>query len=147
MRIYYLIWVDCITNLMVKEKDERNLKIKSMISMCMAMTANFFLPVAILHRYGQLKFYDINFNIPYPPLNNLANFFVLFFLPPIIINYLLIIHNNRFKILLIRYPYNNGKLFAGYFITSLLIPVVFMVIVYLYQNGGIQFFRDVPPIR
>jgi hypothetical protein len=128
MRIYYLIWVDCITNLMVKEKDERNLKIKSMFAMCMAMTANFFLPTMFLQRQGHLKFYDINFNIPYPPLNNLANFFVLFMLPCIVINYLLIIHNNRYKKLLIRYPYNNRKLFVWYFTISMFSPVAFIVI-------------------
>jgi hypothetical protein len=132
MRLYYLIWVDCITNFMVKEKVERNLKIKCMIAMCLAMTANFFLPVIFLHRHGHLKFYDINFNIPYPPLNNWANFFVLYMLPCIVINYLLIFHNNRYKKLLKNYPYNNGKLFLYYFTFSIFSPIIFFGIVFLY---------------
>jgi hypothetical protein len=134
--IYYRIWVDCIKRGKSQPPNKYNWPIASMIFMSSAMVLNFALVMVILERnvLGH-SFYSIRFPLLSQYLNNAVSFFILFVLPVIIINYLLIFRKKRYKKLLKRYPYYNGKLFITYFLVSILTPIVLLWI-------GIIFFRQ-----
>ena len=68
---------------------------------------------------------------PSEEINSFLNFFLNFFLPPLIINYFLIFRNKNYEKLLLKYKYCNGKLFASYFICSLFLPIVLILLAYL----------------
>lgn len=133
--LYYRIWGDCITRLKLQPANKHNWEIKSMIIISMAMTFNFVLLMTILQK-SVLGYYFYKINIPFLPryANNVVSFVILFLLPCVILNYLLIFKNKRYSKLLKRYPYYNGKLFVTYFLISMLLPIVLLWI-------GIIFFR------
>lgn len=135
MRWYYMVWVDCITNIRVKKGNEKSWKKISMAAMCSAMTTNLVFCMAILQR-NILGYYFYDYDFPFLPeyMSNLVGLLVLYVLPILFVNYLLVFRNNRYEILLKKYPYNEGKLFASYFISSMLIPVILLWI-------GLIFFR------
>jgi hypothetical protein len=135
MRIYYRIWVDCITRLRSIEANKNNWQLKSIIAMSFAMTYNFVLLMAILQRHV-LGHYFYKLNIPFLSHyeNNILTIFILFILPCVILNYLLIFRGKRYEKLLKKYSYHNGKLFAAYFSISLLLPVILLLIgLFLYK--------------
>ena len=99
------------------------------------MTSNFVLVVAILQRHLHLlSFYQLKIPVLPEYVSNVINYVVLFILPCVSINYLLIFRHKRYKNLLKKYPYYQGKLFVAYFLISLWLPVLLLWI-------GIFFFR------
>jgi len=135
MGIYYRIWVDSIIRLRSRKVNKDNWQIKGMITMSVAMTFNFILLMAIVQR-NILGYYFYKLIIPF--LSNLENsiltILILFFLPCVILNYLLIFRDKRYEKLLEKYPYYNGKLFLIYFLVSLFLPIILLLIgVFLYQ--------------
>jgi hypothetical protein len=127
MKLYYSIWVDCITRLRSIDSNINNWKTKGMISMSIAMTFNFVLIMVLFQREVLgLYFYEINL----PSLSDFANFIItmilLYALPCFILNYLMILRRNRFEELLRKYKYHNGKLCLIYFIISFFLPVVLL---------------------
>lgn len=116
LRLYYTIWVDCIRKLKVQPENKGNWQIKAMIFMTLSMSANFILIMTILEKkVFQTYFYKIDFSFLPTRINNLIAYLLLFILPCIVINYLLIFRNKRYERLLLKYRYFNGKLFLSYF--------------------------------
>ena len=109
MRLYYLIWVDCIKRGISQNGNNRDTLLNAMVFMSISMTLNFALFMTILqgnilHNY----FYDIDlsfFSFLTKHWANAVSFVILFVLPCVTINYLLIFRNNRYKKLLKKYPY------------------------------------------
>jgi hypothetical protein len=132
MRLYYMLWVDCITG--IREKDEEGWEIKSMVAMSLSMITNFAFFDAILERniLGR-NIYKIDLPFLFKYMANFASFIILFILPVLLVNYLLIFYNKRYEILLKKYPYKKGKLFLTCFLASMLIPIILLWI-------GIVFF-------
>jgi len=127
MKLYYRIWVDSIKRLRYIEANKYNWKIKSMLIMSSAMTFNFILFMAILQR-NILGCYFYKLYVPFLSnlQNNILTILVLFFLPCIIINYLLIFRGKRYEKLSEKYPYYNGKLILVYFLTSMFLPIILL---------------------
>ena len=130
MNIYYKIWVDCIIKARAIPANKNNWKRFTMIFMAMAMALNFMLFMAILQRnFLGISFYHLKVDIlPGTKLDAFISFFVLFLLPMLLINYFLIFRNNRFEILLEKYKSYNGKLFISYFLVSLILPLLLIVV-------------------
>ena len=130
MNIYYKIWVDCIIKARAIPANKNNWKRFTMIFMAMAMALNFMLFMAILQRnFLGISFYHLKVDIlPGTKLDAFISFFVLFLLPMLLINYFLIFRNNRYEILLEKYKSHNGKLFISYFLASLILPLLLIVI-------------------
>jgi len=106
-----------------------------MIFMSMAMTFNYVLIMLLLQKYlSILSFYELKIPGLPPYASNVISFVILFISPCIIVNYLLIFRNKRYERLLKKYPYYQGKLFLGYFLISMLLPIILLWI-------GIIFFR------
>lgn len=134
MNIYYKIWVDCIVKARSIPANKNNWKRFTMIFMSMAMAINFAMIMAILQRnILGFSFYDFRVDIfPGTKLDAFISFFILFLLPMLLINYLLIFRNNRYEILLEKYKSHNGKLFFIYFFASLAIPLLVLIISQLF---------------
>jgi len=135
MGLYYRIWVDYITRLRSREENKNNWQLKSMIFMSIAMTFNFVLFMVLLQRQILgYYFYEINISFLSGHMNYILTMLILFILPCVILNYLLIFKGKRYEKLLYKYPYNNGKLFVAYFSISMFLPIILMWI-------GILFFK------
>ena len=131
MNIYYKIWVDCILRMRSQKQNKNTWAEKSMISMSLAMKFNFLLFMAILQRdILGYTFYEINIPSLSDKENNLVTILVLFALPIVILNYLLIFRNKRCKKLVKKYKYPdyNGKLAFTYIAISLLLPIVLVIV-------------------
>lgn len=125
--LYYRIWTDCIRRGKSQPANTGTWKTGSLVLMTTSMSMNLLLFFAILERHIlHTNFYK--FEIPGISnyINNILNLIFLFVLPCFLVNLLLIFRNSRYKILLKKYPYYNGKLFITYFIISLLLPVVLL---------------------
>ena len=123
--LYYRIWVDCIAAIKKQPVNKRNWSVKSMLTMSIAMTFNLALVMIVLQKQV-FGYYFYRFRVDFLPryFSNAVSFIILFLLPCVVMNYLLIFRKDRYKRLLEKYPYHNGKLFATYFSVSLLLPVI-----------------------
>jgi|SRR5690606_2282600 len=131
--LYYRIWVDFIKRVKSQPANKHNWEARAFISMTMAMAMNFVLIMTILEGpILHLYFYKIEFIYLPLRISNTLNYILLFILPCAAANYLLIFRNSRYKKLLVRYPYYNGKLFIAYFLISMLLPIVLLLIAIIF---------------
>jgi len=135
MGLYYRIWMDCITRLRSQEVNKNNWKSKSSIMMTVALSFNFLFFMAILQRnILGVVFYEIEVPFLSQYFNNIISGVILFILPIISINYILIFYGNRYERLAKKYPYYNGKLFITYFLISMFTPIIVLLIgIIIYQ--------------
>ena len=133
MDIYYQIWVDCLLRMKAQEKNKPNdWKVWSMIMMSVAMMLNLMLFMSILQEdILSISFYYTNFPIP-DKYNGVFDTLLLFALPVVVVNYLLIFRNKKYEKLIEKYPYRNGKLAVPYVVISLLLPVVLVFILVVF---------------
>jgi hypothetical protein len=92
MNLYFKIWVDAIVKIRKNPLRNEDWKWIVQIYMAIAMALNLMFIFALLQRnILHSTFYDLEINIfSSEILNNLISGFILFFLPPLLINYLLI---------------------------------------------------------
>jgi len=135
MGLYYRIWVDCILRARQNPANRDSWIEVSMLIMTLAMAFNFILLMTILETHVfKRTVYDLEVSFLPGPINSLLDFILLYFLPCLTINYLLIYRNKRYLKLIERYPFYNGKLVIPYFLISFMLPVVLLLV-------GIIFFR------
>ena len=129
MKLYYRIWVDCITRLRSIEANKDNWQTIGIVSMSTAMTFNFVLLMVIIQKnILDYYFYEINIPILSGFQNYILTILILYFLPCVIINYLLIFRNKRYEKLLKKYPYSNGKFIVTYILISMFLPLILLLI-------------------
>lgn len=128
--LYYELWVDIITKMRSRPENRNTWKIYSIIFMNMAMALNLAFVIAIFQRnILGFSFYDFKVDIfKGQNFDAFVSFFVLFLLPNLILNYFLIFRNNRYEILTKKYKYHEGTLFNRYFIATLSIPILLILI-------------------
>lgn len=125
--IYYGIWVDCIVRAKSIPKNKENWAVRCMFFMTFCMAINLVLLMYILQQYlfGYF-FYAITMDFLPKQIDYLLNFVLLFYLPCIVLNYLLIFRKRRYETLLNKYPYQNGKLYLIYSTISIFLPIILM---------------------
>jgi hypothetical protein len=129
LALYYRIWVDAIVRAKSRPENRENWPMGTMIFMSVSMTLNLLLIMTILQRHVLgFYFYHIELSFLSRYLSNVISFSVLFILPCVLINYFLIFFRDRYKMLLKKYPYKGGKLFLTYFLVSMFLPLVLMII-------------------
>lgn len=134
--LYYRVWVDCMKRIKAQPENRESWISKSMVSMSIAMVFNFAFIMAILQRNVLgVYFYHLELDFPNRYWGNVWSFIILFVLPVIAINFLLILRNQRYRKLMVKYPYKNGILFMTYFSISVMLPVIALIVGYI-------FFRD-----
>jgi hypothetical protein len=126
--LYYRIWTDCIKRAKQQPANRENWPVGTMIFMTLAMAFNFVLIMTLLEKFVfKTYFYKIDFSIFPSRVNNVLSYLILFILPCFVLNYLLIFRNKRYEKVLTRYPYYNGKLFAVYFVISMMLPIMLLI--------------------
>ena len=125
--LYYRIWVDCITKASQQAGNKQNWPVITMVTMTMAMNFNLVLFMTVLQKHI-LHNYFYHFDLSFLPtyISKLFSYVVLYILPCIAINYLLIFRHRRYEDLLKQYPNSNGKLFLIYFLISMLLPIILL---------------------
>ena len=131
--LYYKIWVDGITKLRSIPANKGIWKFYAVAFISMAMAFNLALVMVILQKnITNYSFYDFNSHFfEEQKLNYFLKFFVLFLLPPLIMNYFFIFRNKRYEMLISKYKSYNGKLCASYLVISYLLPFFLLIISFL----------------
>ena len=103
MNLYFKIWVDAIVKIKKNPLRKEDWKWMVQIYMAIVMALNLMFLLAILQRnILHISFYDLEMNMfSSEILNNLISGFILFFLPPLLINYLLSNQNKLMSFLLV----------------------------------------------
>jgi len=115
-----------------QENNKHSWKQWSMVAMSLAMMLNFMLFMSILQEdILGISFYYTNFSIP-DEYNGVLDVLLLFLLPVVVVNYLLIFRKKRYEKLIEKYPYRNGKLAIPYVVISLMLPVVLVIILVVF---------------
>ena len=117
MNIYYEIWTDCITKARSLPKNKSDWKLYTLLFMSMAMALNL---VFILFILAEIKITYKIFIIPvdiFPgtKIDAFISFFISYLLPFLIINYYFVFFKEKYKTILLKYKFRNGKLFLSYF--------------------------------
>lgn len=126
LRLYYSIWADLIHRARSRPENRRNWKWVGFAMMTMAMGLNLVLVMVCIQELIDSWFYDIEFPELPKYWDNVLAFFILFLLPPLMVNYLLIFRNRRYEWLVQKYPCRSGKWFLVYFLISLFLPLLLL---------------------
>lgn len=125
--LYYKIWVNCIEREMARNPNGSVWKVRSIIFMTLAMSFNLLLLISIFQRYiSDSFFYSIEFKTLPPYIANVFSYVILFILPFLLLNYILIFKGKRYKTLLNKYQTKNDSIFIIYFSISMLLPILLM---------------------
>lgn len=127
MKLFYMLWADCISRARLQPTNKHNWKTMTLIIMSLAMSSNFVVIMALLQReILKYDFYKFDITFLSGPIKNVVRFIVLFYLPCIVFNYLMIFRKNQYDNLLRKYKYHNGVLFLSYFLISIFTPILLM---------------------
>lgn len=127
--LYYRIWADAIMRAKAQPANLYNWPVGTMLFMTVPMSLNFVLIMTILEKYVFDSYlYEIELAFLPARISNVISFIVLFILPCAFVNYFLIFYKQRYKNLLKKYPYKNGKLFLSYFLISMSLPLVLLIV-------------------
>lgn len=133
LSMYYKIWVDAITLEKSKRGKDINWKTITLISISVLQGLNLLVLLYLLRLLSHHKMpvlLPVNIFNMYL-LNGFVSIILTFFIPFVILNYLLIFYNNRYMALLKSYNDSNGKLYRAYFLWSIgiiVIPILFNLI-------------------
>jgi hypothetical protein len=133
LSLYYRIWVDAITYQKKKQKKEDGWELLTIISISILQGLNL---LAILFVFRWLTHRQMPIMLPMrifhmSAFNGFCSVVLIFFLPFILLNYLLIFYNQRYQKLLSIYPNKNGKLYRNYLIVTvgvIVVPMVFKIL-------------------
>lgn len=121
--MYYKVWVDAIVWEQATNGKRRNWKVYTLlpISLCQGvnlLTICFWCHISI---FINIQLFSVK------PLNSFLSYSISLLLPFVILNYFIIIYNQRYKSLINKYKYHNGKLYIWYFLLSIgsfIIPII-----------------------
>jgi hypothetical protein len=120
LSIYYKIWVDAIVSEKNKKGDEGNWKAFTIIPMSILQGINlltFLFLLRIITHGGVPIVLSLNIFRERALNTFLAGTFT-FFIPFVIINYLLVFYNQRYQLLMKTYSGSAGKLYRNYFLIT-----------------------------
>lgn len=141
--LYYIIWVDTIVKFKSIPINKDDWKYKSLMLVSVAMGMQFFLILMLFEIFVvRIDFYNLNLDIfPGDRLDGMLNGTILFFIPFFILNYFLIFWRNRYKKLIEKYEYKNGKYsmiyLLGTFFGFALLMLVGLIAKLMQENGYI----------
>lgn len=129
LSIYYKIWVDAITQEKAKKREDgKYWKAFTIIPMSLVQGVNLLTLLFIFRFFTDIP---ILFTLDLTrdkAINGFIAGLLVFFIPFVLLNYLLIFYNNRYNKLMNLYPSRNNKLYRNYVLISLgiiVIPFVF----------------------
>lgn len=130
---YYKIWVDAIVLEKGKKGDQGNWKAFTIIPMSLLQGINLLTLIFVLRMFthGSVPVV-VSFDIfRERALNTFIIGALTFFIPFLILNYLLVFYNHRYNHLLKTYNDSKGKLYRNYFFITvgvIVVPLIFKLI-------------------
>lgn len=135
MSLYYKIWTDYIYKAQTIPSYGHDWKWKTLIYMSTCMGILFAILMAFFQKIIGASFYFLNIDIfPGDNIDAFLSGFILFVLPFLIINYILIFRGGRYKLLMNKYPHSNGKFFKLFFSIALGIPIIGGIIIFIVKT-------------
>jgi hypothetical protein len=131
--IYYKIWADAIVHERAKKDRQSSWKAFTIAPMSILLGTNL-LTLLLLLRLLSHKTYLVIFPLHVfnqVGLNTCTSIILTYFIPFVIINYLLIFYNDRYKQLIIKYGSNGGKLYHKYALITIgviVVPILFKLV-------------------
>lgn len=133
LSIYYKIWIDAIAFEKAKRGKDINWKTISLISVSILQGLNL---LVLLYLIRLLTHHKMPVLLPVSffnmrPINIAISIVLTFFVPFVILNYLLIFYNDRYAELSKKYQDSKGKLYRNYFLWSvgiIVVPVLFNMV-------------------
>jgi hypothetical protein len=127
--LYYRIWVDAIVSQKEKRAEQTSWKLYTLVPISVLQGINLFTIfywLRMIVNKGLLLMMPVAiFNAR--PLNGFISVIITFFTPFLLLNYLLIFNNERYKKLIENYNSEGGKLYKKYALLSIglaIIPIV-----------------------
>jgi len=130
--LYYRIWVDAIVSQKEKRAEHTSWKLYTMVPMSVLQGVNLFTIfywLRLIVNRGLLLMMPVDIFSAWP-LNGFVSVIITFFIPFLLLNYLLILNNDRYKKLIENYRSEGGKLYKKYTLLSIglaIIPIVIKV--------------------
>jgi hypothetical protein len=124
MRLFYLIWVDIIIKAKNQPVNKNNWQFMTLAYMTVVMALDLFFIITYLESLLGYYFYDIKIPIIPEKIGDPISFVILFVGPPLLLNYLLIFRNQRYKKLIRKYKYHEGKLGITFLLLALFVPII-----------------------
>ncbi len=129
MSLYYKIWVDAIVYEKTKHGDMRNWKPYTLIPISVLQGINLLTVFFWLSTFNIKLDIFIDFNLfPGEMLDGFLSGFLTLFLPFIVLNYLFVFRRKKYDDLIEKYDYRKGKLYLIYFLTTILIFILPIII-------------------
>lgn len=121
MNIYYRIWADAIGFERSKHGHIRNWKPYVILGITFCQGLNFATLLLLLGIWIKSSFFFTIDLFPGRMLDGAVSGILTLFVPFLIINYFLIFNKQKYKSIIKQYPFKNGKLYAIYFVISILL--------------------------
>ncbi len=125
---YYILWSDAINFTRSKAMFIGIWKLHTLGFISFFMAINLMVISMILKIEINTHFMTL---IKSKALSHFLGFMVVFFLPPLILNYLLIFSKNQWDMVRKNYKHYDGKVYKMYFILSIVIPVSIIIVLKL----------------
>lgn len=127
---YYKIWTDAIISQRAKRAEHTSWKLYTIIPISVLQGINlftFFYWMRIIFSHNLLLTMPVGIFHAHP-LNGFISVMITFFIPFVLLNYLLIFYNNRYDKLILRYGSDNGKIYRNYALYTLGIAIIPIII-------------------
>jgi hypothetical protein len=124
LSLYYKIWVDAITKERAKKGEDGNWKAFTIIPISLLQGVNLLTLLFILRAFTDIPILVTPEIVRDKAINTLIIGLLTFFIPFVIVNYLLIFNNGRYNTLLKVYRSGNGKFYRNYFLISVGVIVI-----------------------
>jgi len=131
--LFYEIWVDAIVYERTKHGYIRNWKPYTLIPVSVIQGLNLlsiFLWLIVFNIKVDI-FFDFNL-FPGKMIDSFVSGFITLFLPFILLNYVLIFQGGKYDTLIDKYDYRKGKLYLFYFLISILLLILPIIIKVFY---------------
>lgn len=122
---YYILWADAISRFKKLYPEIKNWKLEIFCLLTVVQSINLWI-VAIWLKYLNIyKIPELDIHLfPGQMLNSASSFAIIFSLPLVLVNYLLIFHKDRYKKILNTYKASNTNYSYIYAVTVLLIALL-----------------------
>lgn len=121
LNAYYRLWVDVIAFEKAKKNNKVNWKPYSLVPVSLLMGINLF---TLLYWTNELTHHNLPVLLVAGVFNNrlidiFISIIIMYFIPFLLLNYLVIFYNQRYEKLMKIYPNTHGKVYRKYALTSL----------------------------
>lgn len=128
--LYYRIWADAIVSQKEERGEHTSWKLYTMVPMSVLQGINLFTIfywLRLIVNRGLLLMMPVDI-FSARPLNGFISVIITFFIPFILLNYLLIFNNNKYKKLIENYNSEGGKLYRKYALSSIALAIIPIVV-------------------